>query len=190
MADLGHHDCIFEKKDISEELIPGISFDSCTFRDCDLAGCDLSCIEFSECLFENCNLSNIILGDTGLKVACFKNCKLTGTDFSGCRDILFEVSFEDCILDFCIFFRNNLRKTIFSACKIHEAGFSECDLREALFKDCDLLRTVFTQNDLTGADFRTALNYTIDPESNRLRNSKFSYPGVLGLLDRYDIIIK
>ncbi|MBN1431775.1 MAG: pentapeptide repeat-containing protein [Methanomicrobiaceae archaeon] len=190
MADIEFHDRLFEKQDISEELIPGISFDSCTFRDCNLTGFNLSGIEFSECLFENCNFSNLILGDTGLKEACFKNCKLTGTDFSGCRDILFEVSFEDCIMDFCIFFRNNLRKTIFSGCKIHEGGFSECDLREAVFKDCDLLRTIFIQNDLAGADFRTTLNYTIDPESNRIKDAKFSYPGILGLLDSYHIIIE
>jgi hypothetical protein len=42
---------------------------------------------------------------------------------------------------------------------------------------------------LTGADFRTAYNYSLDPENNKLKNARFSGPGVLGLLDKYDIKI-
>ena len=189
MADTEYNDMIFEKE-CSVELIKGSSFDSCTFRDCNLPECDLSGRDFTDCIFENCNLGNIKLNGTGLKQVEFKNCKMTGTDFGSCRDIIFEVLFEDCVMDFCNFYRNNLRKTLFSGCRLTEAEFLECDLREASFKNCDLLRTGFIQCDLSDSDFRTALNYVIDPEKNRIAGAKFSYPGVLGLLEKYDIIVE
>jgi len=40
------------------------------------------------------------------------------------------------------------------------------------------------------ADFSEAFNYSINPETNRLRSAKFSIPGVTGLLDTYGIIIE
>jgi len=190
MVEIINTNKIYERLECSGEHIQGDSFNSCTFRDCNIPDCDLSGGDFSDCVFENCNLSNIKLIETGLKDVLFKNCKLTGTNFSDCRDILFEVSFEDCIMDFCIFSRNNLRKTLLSGCRVNETEFSECDLKDALFRECDLLRTVFIQNDLSGADFRTSLNYIIDPDINKVKGAKFSYPGVLGLLEGYDIIIE
>jgi hypothetical protein len=46
---------------------------------------------------------------------------------------------------------------------------------------------VFNQSNLEKVDFRTSKNYAIDPENNRIKRAKFSYPDVLGLLDKYDI---
>jgi fluoroquinolone resistance protein len=43
---------------------------------------------------------------------------------------------------------------------------------------------------LEKADFRTAYNYSIDPEKNRIKKAKFSIFGVTGLLDKYDIEIE
>jgi fluoroquinolone resistance protein len=39
------------------------------------------------------------------------------------------------------------------------------------------------------ADFRGSLNYSIDPENNRVKKAKFSLSGVDGLLGKYDIEI-
>jgi len=41
-----------------------------------------------------------------------------------------------------------------------------------------------------GVDFRTAFNYSFDPEINKIRKARFSYPGVCGLLQKYNIEIE
>jgi hypothetical protein len=43
---------------------------------------------------------------------------------------------------------------------------------------------------LEKADFRTAFNYSINPETNRIKKAKFSKEGLNGLLDKYDIEIE
>jgi hypothetical protein len=50
--------------------------------------------------------------------------------------------------------------------------------------------TTFNTVTLTGADFRTAFNYFMDPENNRIKNARFSIPGVLGLLYKYGIRVE
>jgi fluoroquinolone resistance protein len=39
-------------------------------------------------------------------------------------------------------------------------------------------------------DFRTAINYSIDPENNRIKKAKFNFSEIFGLLDKYDIEIE
>jgi len=36
---------------------------------------------------------------------------------------------------------------------------------------------------------RTAFNYSLNPELNKIKKAKFSLPAVVGLLDKYDIEI-
>jgi fluoroquinolone resistance protein len=43
---------------------------------------------------------------------------------------------------------------------------------------------------LEKADLRTAYNYSIDPSINKIKKAKFSLPGVVGLLSKYDIEIE
>ena len=62
-----------------------------------------------------------------------------------------------------------------------------CDLSQAIFENCDLAGTLFENTILEKTDFRTAYNYSIDPELNKIKKAKFSLPGVLGLLSKYDI---
>jgi hypothetical protein len=49
--------------------------------------------------------------------------------------------------------------------------------------------SIFENTLLEKADLRTAFNYSIDPEMNRVKKAKFSIAGVTGLLDKYDIEI-
>ena len=37
------------------------------------------------------------------------------------------------------------------------------------------------------ADFRFAEKYSINPETNNIKKAKFLWPGIIGLLDKYDI---
>ena len=68
--------------------------------------------------------------------------------------------------------------------------FTECDLTGAVFDNCDLLGAAFENTILKTADFRTSINYSINPDINQIKKAKFSLPAVIGLLDRYDIKIE
>lgn len=120
----------------------------------------------------------------------FKECKLVGVNFGVCTDLLFSVKFEHCILDCCAFTGKNMRNTIFSDSTVREVDFSECELSNSSFHNSDLSKSVFNQTKLTGVDFTTAFNYSIDPEINNIQQAKFSIHGVSGLLDKYDIHIE
>jgi uncharacterized protein YjbI with pentapeptide repeats len=99
------------------------------------------------------------------------------------------MGFEDCQLNLSSFFKLKLKNTRFIKCSLHEVDFTEADLTSSVFENCDLQRTIFSNTILEKADFRTAFNYSIDPEVNRIKKAKFSLPGVLGLLSKYAIEI-
>lgn len=82
-----------------------------------------------------------------------------------------------------------MKKTRFTDCDLQESDFTEADISWAIFENCDLELARFENTLLEKADLRTARNYSIDPELNRIKKTKFSYPAVLGLLDKYDIEI-
>ncbi len=60
---------------------------------------------------------------------------------------------------------------------------------EADFRGADLSGTLFHNCDLSKADFSTAVNYNIDPGTNKIKKAKFSLFEVLGLLSVFDITI-
>jgi fluoroquinolone resistance protein len=46
------------------------------------------------------------------------------------------------------------------------------------------------KTNLTGANFKGAKNYAINPQANTLKKTRFSYPEVMTLLNALDIIIE
>ena len=73
---------------------------------------------------------------------------------------------------------------------MQEVDFTGCDLTASVFTNCDLLRATFDNTILEKADLRTAFNYAIDPERNKIKKAKFSVSGLHGLLAKYDITIE
>ena len=73
---------------------------------------------------------------------------------------------------------------------MQEADFTEADLTGAAFENCNLQRVIFDNTNLEMVDLRTSFNYSIDPERNKLKKAKFSATGIMGLLDKYKIIIE
>jgi uncharacterized protein YjbI with pentapeptide repeats len=65
----------------------------------------------------------------------------------------------------------------------------EANLSDALFQTCDLSRAVFENCNLEQADFRTAFLFSINPEINQMKKSKFASQNIAGLLDKYQITI-
>jgi len=190
MNDLLHEDKIFEGIDFTAKNAARREFVDCVFINCHFEKADLSNNDFMDCQFKTCNLSLAIVENTGFKNVAFTGCKLIGTDFSRCNNFNFAVSFENCPLDYCSFFQKKMKKAVFKDCSLKEADFSETDLTQANFSHCDLMNASFVRSILEKADFRTASNYGLDPELNKMKKAKFSFPGIAGLLLKYDIEIE
>lgn len=177
----------FEKIDFTTEKFIKGEYEECVFVNCNFSGTDLSSTRFSDCSFSDCNLGNVKLGGTTLNNITFKGCKVLGWHFGDCERVLFSVKFENCILNYSSFFKVPLKATTFKDCQIHEADFTEADLTLATFNNCDLTKTLFDRSILEKADFRSAYNYSINPENNKMKKAKFSLHGLAGLLDKYGI---
>lgn len=190
MTELYYDNQTFTGVDFANQTPVTSEFDGCVFKGCNFANCDFSGISLIDCKFDNCNLSLLKLSDAGLKNVLFIECKVIGVDFSLCDKLLFEVGFEQCSLEFAYFFGNKMKGVQFKNCKIKEANFSEADLTGSIFYKCDLENTIFDRTNLQRADFRTSINYQIDPLKNNIKKAKFSYQGVIGLLTNFDIEIE
>lgn len=164
-------------------------YEECTFRGCDLSGKDLSGFRFIDCTFEHCNLSNAHLAKTVLSNATFSECKLLGLHFADCSPFGITLSFTACKLEHASFYNLKIPGTTFHGCDLHEADLSGADLSSTVFSDCDLTGAIFDGTNIEKADLRTAHNYIIDPENNRIKRAKFSVPAVAGLLSKYNIEI-
>jgi len=183
-------DHTFAQTDFTTTALPKGEYENCIFKECNLAETDLSDMKFVDCEFYNCNLSGAKLTRSVIRDVVFKDCKLLGLHFNNCNEFLFTASFENCQLNLSIFYKLKLKKTCFKNCLLREADFSETDLTQAVFENCDLALAVFENTVLEGADLRTAYNYSIDPEKNRIKKAKFSSSGIAGLLDKYNIVIE
>jgi len=169
--------------------LPSGDFEGCRFTHCDLGGAGLSGINFTECVFEDCNQSGAKILQTTFNDVKFLRCKILGLHFETASQYLFTVSFEHSTLDLCSFYQCKMKKTLFNHCSLQETDFTETVLTEAIFDGCNLRGAKFENTVLEKADLRTAINFTVNPEINKIRKAKFSYPGVLALLDKYGIVI-
>lgn len=179
-------DEVFDRIDALEKG----EYENCTFNNCNFSDRDLSEYKFSDCIFNDCNLSLAKLNKTALRDVKFSNCKMLGLRFDACHELGLSVAFESCQLNHSSFYKTKIKKTVFRNCQLHEVDFAEADLTSSVFDDCDLVRAVFDHTILEKGDLRTSYNYTIDPETNRIRKARFSLPGIPGLLDKYDIEIE
>lgn len=177
---------------IAADIIIGHNrtFENCCFINSDLSYADLGNMVFIDCSFEGCNLSLTKLADTALQNIKFKECKLSGADFSKSRDFLFEVHFDNCILDNAIFFKKKMKGARFINCQMVETDFTETDLTNAQLLVCNLDRAFFNQTQLKNADLQTSYNFIIDPDRNYISKARFSIHGLPGLLAKYDIKIE
>lgn len=179
-------DRIFNRTD----TLTKAEYENCTFNGCDFGNMNLSEFQFVDCTFNGCNFSLATLNKTAFRDVKFKDCKMLGLRFDLCNSFGLSFSFEGCQLNHSSFYQMKLKKTIFKDCELEGSDFSEADLSNALFKNCNLAQAVFNQTLLEKANFRTASNYSINPQTNRVKKAKFSLQGISGLLDTYDIEIE
>lgn len=180
----------FEGIDYTVKKLVAGDYENCQFINCNFAEANLSKTTFIDCVFDNCNLSAANINGTSFQETVFSNCKLMGLRFEDCNQFLFTVTFTDCFLNLSTFYKMKLKSTRFTNCSMHEVDFTEADLSAAELDSCNLLNAVFDNTILEKADLRTAINFSIDPERNKLKKAKFSATALSGLLHKYDLVIE
>ncbi|MBP7510709.1 MAG: pentapeptide repeat-containing protein [Bacteroidia bacterium] len=180
----------YDKEYSKIETLEKGEYENCSFNALNLSNANLSGYIFVDCIFKECNLSSAIMKGTAFRTVSFESCKMLGIQFEAANDFGFSLSFKDCLLGHTSFYQKKMKKTIFKNCQLNEVDFTEADLSESDFLNCNLQNATFNNSILLKTDFRTAINYTIDPELNKLKKSKFSIPEIIGLLGKYDIIIE
>ena len=179
----------FEGTDFTVHGIEPGNYENCKFINCNFSEVNLSGINFLDCYFDGCNMGMAKLGKTGFRNIQFTGCKLLGLHFDHCNTIGLEMQFDNCILNLSSFYQLKLKCIVFKNSILHEVDLAAADLSNAVFDNCDLKGAMFESTIIEHADFRTAYNYSIDPAKNKIKKAKFSMAGLIGLLDKYDIVI-
>jgi uncharacterized protein YjbI with pentapeptide repeats len=104
--------------------------------------------------------------------------------------LIFEIHFENCILDFSKFYALKLKSITFTNCSLIAVDFMATDLTGAQFINCDLYRAEFEKANASKVDFRTSYNFTIDPAKTKLKKAQFALEGVKGLLYKHGVIVE
>ena len=185
-----HQNKTFSNIDFTEKVLREREFIKCEFISCNFSKSDLRNNDFENCHFKQCNFSLTVVEGTGFRDASFSGCKILGVDFTGCSKFMFSFAFNDCHLDYCIFFGTKLRKTNFIACTLKETDFSEADLTASVFTNCDLAGARFSNTILEKVDFRAAWNFVIDPDGNKMKKAAFSASNLAGLLQKHQLDIE
>lgn len=172
----------------TDPILPG-DYENCTFESSTFTNVNLSGFNFDECEFRNCDFSNAKTTNTAFRNVKFNNCKLIGLQFNECNPFLLAFQFIGCQLNLSSFYQQKIKGTFFKDCILHEVDFTETQLSGSTFSNCDFSGAIFENTILEKTDFRTSFNFSIDPETNRIKLAKFSMSGVAGLLDKYHIRI-
>ena len=180
----------FEKINFTDKPLKKGEYENCNFNFCDFSNTDFTDILFIECTFNNCNLSLVNLNNTAFRDCMFMECKMLGLRFDTCNKYGLLFKFESCTLNHSTFYRTKLKNTGFSNSQLIESDFSGSDLTGSVFDNCDLSGATFEDTILEKVDFRSAYNYSFDPEVNKIKKAKFSLSGIAGLLTKYDIEIE
>lgn len=181
---------LLEKIDFSKTLFLKGDYENCTFSNCNLSETDISKTQFLECEFRNCNLSSAQIINSTFQECNFIDCKLLGLHFENCNPFGFSVYFINCQLAHSSFYQVKMAKTKFETCNLEEVDFTETILKDSYFDNCNLTKAIFENSNLENCDFRTARNYRIHPERNRIRSAKFTIKEISGLLESYQITIE
>ncbi|KAB1064907.1 pentapeptide repeat-containing protein [Salibacter halophilus] len=181
---------VFEGTDFSNQFLEKAEYEFCTFTNCNFSHTDLSGSKFIECSFTDCNFSNAVLKNASFQDLTFSKCKMLGLHFEDCNKFGFAADLENCQLDHSSFFKMNLSQSTFRNCRLHGSDFTEAELTKTVLTNSDLLNAVFDHTNLELADLRESVNYSIDPEQNKLNGAVFSLSQVGGLLEKYQIKIE
>lgn len=182
--DLNYNNTTFSKDALNHS-----DFECCTFENCDFSECVFVAVTFIDCVFNNCNLNGSKINYVAFRTATFNHCKIKEVNFAMCNKLIFEITFNDCILDFSKFYTLKIKETIFKNCSLIAVDFMATDLSGVVFDNCDLYKSEFTKAIANKTNFKTSYNYTIDPSKTSLKKAIFSKENLKGLLYKFDLII-
>ena len=163
------------------------SYENCVFEHCTFDKTDFSNSSFTECEFNSCTFRLCKVYQATFKECICADTQLVGLHFDKANTISFSIQFNSCKIEVCSFVNMNLKLCEFNQTRIKECDFSNSDLTNIVFEECDLIGSIFSNTILDKTDFRTATNYRIHPETNRLKKTRFSRSNLEGLLRDYDI---
>ncbi|MDD5397522.1 MAG: pentapeptide repeat-containing protein [Dehalococcoidia bacterium] len=178
----------FSNLSLSNETVKSKEFEECEFVGCSFINCKFQKCKFIDCKFNDCVISAINPVDCWITDITFSKCKAIGCDWTKASHIQ-GLIFTDCQINYSNFAMLKLPKIKLINCEAKEVDFSETDLSGGTFTGTDFERSVFSKTNLSKADFRGAVNYTIDPRYNTLKKTHFSVPEALSLLSCLDIVI-
>ncbi len=181
-----YDDEIFEN--ISIKNLNSNIFENCTFKRCIFNHCVVSSCKFVECTFDTCDLSLIKIKDSVFNDVSLHGCKAIGINWSNCNSP-FNMNFYSSNLSQGSFYKLDLRLAEFISCTLIEVDFEDSNLEKAKFKKSDLRKASFVNTNLKESNFIDAKNYLINPNTNYIKNAKFSQEEALSFLNFLDIKI-
>ena len=179
----------FENIDFTASTLPFGDFEQCQFIQCNLNEVDLNDFTFINCEFIECNLSLAKINGTSFQDVNFSNCKMIGFNLESANKFGLKVKFNHCTINDSSFYEIQLSKTHFKNCSLVHVDFAYANLSQVFFEDCDLKNAIFDQTNLEKANLTSSYNFSINPNTNKIKNAKFSRENCLGLLDSFQIKI-
>ncbi|MCU0442281.1 MAG: pentapeptide repeat-containing protein [Bacteroidia bacterium] len=181
---------VFENIKSAENPLVCAEFEACTFKQCNFSNADMRNFQFTDCKFYDCNWSNANITNAAFRNCFFEGCKMLGLAFYSCNSFLFQLSTSHCDLGHCSFYKMNIQQSKFVHSVMCNIDFTECNASQCIFDECDLKDAQFVQTNLTKAKLVSAYNFTIQPEINTLKQTRFAKSNMQGLLAHLDIHIE
>ena len=170
------------------ETIKSIEFEECELNSCSFIDCVFEKCKFIDCKFNECVLSAVNPVNSYITDVKFSKCKVIGCDWSKTSQIQ-GLDFTDCQINYSNFAMLKIPKIKMINCEAKEVDFTETDLSEGSFTGTDFERSICFRTNLTKANLKGSVNYSIDPRYNTLKKTHFSLPEALSLLNCLDIVI-
>ena len=150
--------------------------------------------EFEDCMFDHCNFSGVVFSFTTMKDAWLLNSAFRSMTWGGLqgKSGAFQPfgKIKNCAFRYNDFSGMALNGFDWTGAELQQCTFDDTRLAGASFYGVRLGGTRFTRCDLQKADLRTAEEYAIDLETNKLKGARFSFPDVVRLLDGTGIVIE
>ena len=176
------------------ELLENAEFEDCVFDHCRWVGTRVQNCRFNACTFDHCNFSGVVFSFTTMKDAWLLNSAFRSMAWGGLqgKSGVFQPfgKIKNCAFRYNDFSGMALNGFDWTGAELQQCTFDDTRLAGASFYGVRLGGTRFTRCDLQKADLRTAEEYAIDLETNKLKGARFSFPDVVRLLDGTGIVIE
>jgi fluoroquinolone resistance protein len=188
MSDNYFENIQFNELDILGNIASGAEFVECHFTAINFESFNLSRLKFIDCEFTKCSFNNVSVKSTIFRSPKFNHSKMMGINWTEAGTFSSPM-FNECLIDYSVFQKLNLKNGSFLNCKMAEVDFYEAQCVKVSFQGSMLYGTTFNGANLSEADFRGATEYSIRVLETNISKAKFSMPEAISLLDSLNITI-